>query len=82
MDNALAECIIDLFKTEVINHVGPWRSMDQLEWATLKWVDWFNNERLLEPIRCPKGDCIAITERGIQHANRSGGSLLCKHKNA
>ncbi len=49
-DNALAECIIGLFKTEVINHIGPWRSMGQLEWATLKWVDWFNNERLLEPI--------------------------------
>ena len=42
--------IIGLFKTEVINHIGPWRSMGQLEWATLKWVDWFNNERLLEPI--------------------------------
>lgn len=49
-DNALAECIIGLFKTEVINHIGPWRSMDQLEWQTLNWVDWFNTERLLEPI--------------------------------
>lgn len=49
-DNALAECIIGLFKTEVINHIGPWRSLEQLEWQTLNWVDWFNTERLLEPI--------------------------------
>lgn len=49
-DNALAECIIGLFKTEVINFIGPWRSFEQLEWETLRWVDWFNSERLLEPI--------------------------------
>ncbi len=49
-DNALAECIIGLFKTEVINFIGPWRSFEQLEWETLQWVDWFNSERLLEPI--------------------------------
>jgi transposase InsO family protein len=49
-DNALAECIIGLFKTEVINHIGPWRSINQLEWETLIWVDWYNSQRLLEPI--------------------------------
>jgi transposase InsO family protein len=45
-DNALAESIIGLFKTEVINFLGPWKSVAQVEWETLKWVDWYNNERL------------------------------------
>lgn len=49
-DNALAEAIIGLFKTEVIHHRGPWRGLDAVEYATLEWVDWFNNRRLLEPI--------------------------------
>jgi len=49
-DNALAETIIGLFKTEVIHRCGPWRSMEVVEFATLEWVDWFNNRRLLEPI--------------------------------
>ncbi len=49
-DNALAETIIGLFKTEVIHRRGPWRSMEAVEYATLEWVDWFNNRRLLEPI--------------------------------
>ena len=39
-----------LFKTEVIRKRGPWRSIDDVEFATLEWVDWFNNRRLLEPI--------------------------------
>ncbi|MEN7974121.1 MAG: IS3 family transposase, partial [Verrucomicrobiota bacterium] len=49
-DNALAETIIGLYKTEVIHHRGPWRSLDAVEYATLEWVDWFNHRRLLEPI--------------------------------
>jgi len=49
-DNALAETIIGLYKTEVIYHRGPWRNIDAVEYATLEWVDWFNNRRLLEPI--------------------------------
>ena len=49
-DNALAETIIGLFKAEVIHRLGPWKSADAVEWETLKWVDWFNNRRLLEPI--------------------------------
>jgi putative transposase len=49
-DNALAESIIGLYKTEVIRHSGPWRNMEHVEFETLKWVDWFNNRRLLEPI--------------------------------
>ena len=49
-DNALAETVIGLFKTEVIHRRGPWRSLEAVEFATLKWVDWFNNRRLLQPI--------------------------------
>ena len=49
-DNALAESIIGLFKTEIIRRRGPWRHIDAVEYATLEWVDWFNNRRLLEPI--------------------------------
>jgi len=49
-DNAMAETIIGLFKTEVIHARGPWRSLDAVEYATLEWVDRFNNRRLLEPI--------------------------------
>ena len=49
-DNALAESVIGLYKTEVIHRRGPWRNLDAVEYATLEWVDWFNNRRLLEPI--------------------------------
>ena len=49
-DNALAESVIGFFKTEVIRRLGPWRSLDAVEFATLEWVDWFNHGRLLEPI--------------------------------
>jgi len=49
-DNALAETIIGLFKTEVIHQRGPWKSFDAVEYATLEWVDWFNHRRLLETI--------------------------------
>jgi len=49
-DNALAETINGLYKTEVIRQRGPWRNVDEVEFATLEWVDWFNNRRLLEPI--------------------------------
>jgi putative transposase len=49
-DNALAETIIGLYKTELIHRRGPWKGIDDLEYATLEWVDWFNHRRLLEPI--------------------------------
>ena len=49
-DNAMAESIIGLFKTEVIQRKGPWRHLEAVEFATLTWVDWFNHRRLLEPI--------------------------------
>ncbi len=49
-DNALAETINGLYKAEVIHRRGPWRCVEAVEFATLEWVDWFNNRRLLEPI--------------------------------
>ncbi|WP_454018120.1 IS3 family transposase [Azospirillum sp. Marseille-Q6669] len=49
-DNALAETINGLYKTEVIRRRGPWRTLEAVEFATLEWVDWFNHRRLLEPI--------------------------------
>jgi putative transposase len=49
-DNALAESVIGLFKTELIRPRGPWRTIEDVEFATLTWVDWFNTRRLLEPI--------------------------------
>jgi transposase InsO family protein len=49
-DNAMAESIIGLFKTEIIQRKGPWRHLEAVEFATLEWVDWFNTRRLLEPI--------------------------------
>ncbi|MBS3823146.1 MAG: IS3 family transposase [Wenzhouxiangellaceae bacterium] len=49
-DNALAESIIGLYKTEVIHRRGPWRTLSDVEYATLEWVGWFNNRRLLSSI--------------------------------
>jgi transposase InsO family protein len=49
-DNAMAETIIGLYKTEMIHQRGPWRNADHVEFETLGWVDWFNNRRLLGPI--------------------------------
>lgn len=49
-DNALAESIIGLYKTEVIRRRAPWRSFEDVEYATLEWVAWFNTQRLLEPL--------------------------------
>jgi transposase InsO family protein len=49
-DNALAETINGLYKAEVIHRRPSWRTREEVEWATLNWVDWFNNRRLLEPI--------------------------------
>ena len=49
-DNALAETINGLYKTEVIRKRGPWKNLEAVEYATLEWVHWFNNVRLFEPI--------------------------------
>jgi len=49
-DNAMAESVIGLYKAEVIRHEGPWKGLEEVEFATLEWVDWLGNVRLLEPI--------------------------------
>jgi putative transposase len=49
-DNALAETMIGLYKTELIRRQGPWRGIDDVEYGTLEWIDWFNHHRLFEPI--------------------------------
>ena len=49
-DNALAESVIGLFKTEVIRRRGPWKGIEDVEFATLTWVAWYNSTRLLEPL--------------------------------
>ncbi len=49
-DNALAESVIGLYKTEEIRRRGPWRSVEDVEFATLEWVAWYNTRRLLEPL--------------------------------
>jgi len=60
-DNALAETINGLYKAEVIHRRGPWRNLEAVEFATLEWVDWFNNRRLLEPIgNIPPAEAEAI----------------------
>jgi transposase InsO family protein len=47
-DNALAESVIGLYKTELIKPRGPWRTAEQVEIATLHYIDWFNHRRLFE----------------------------------
>ena len=57
-DNALAESVIGLYKTEVIHRRGPWRHLEAVEFAALEWVEWFNNRRLLAPIgNVPPTEC-------------------------
>ena len=51
-DNALAESVIGLYKAELVRRKGPWRGLDDLEYATLEWVDWFNHRRLFSAIGC------------------------------
>ena len=66
-DNALAETINGLYKAEVIHRRGPWRSMEAVEYATLEWVDWFNNRRLLEPIgNIPPAEAEAAYYAGVE----------------
>jgi putative transposase len=63
-DNTLAKSVIGLFKTEVIRHAGPWRSPNDVEYATLAWVAWFNTCRLLEPLSyLPPAECEAQFDR-------------------
>ena len=68
-DNALAESINGLYKTEVIRRRGPWRSFEAVEFATLEWVEWFNNRRLLEPIgNVPPAEAEACYYDGLRHS--------------
>jgi hypothetical protein len=67
--NALAESLIGLFKTEVIQRKGPWRHLEAVEFATLTWVDWFNTRRLLEPI----GYVPPAEYEALYYAQASGG---------
>jgi putative transposase len=66
-DNALAETIFGLFKTEVIRRNGPWRNIEEVEFATLEWVHWFNNRRLLEPI----GDIPPVEFEAMYYARQT-----------
>ena len=72
-DNALAETINGLYKIEVIRNRnrGPWKTIDDVEYATLEWVDWFNNRRLLEPI----GN-ISPVEYEMQYYEKIEGSAM------
>ena len=67
-DNALAESIIGLNKTQVIRPRGPWRGLEPVEFATLEWVDWFNHRRLLEVIgNRPPAEAEAAYHRQLEH---------------
>ena len=70
-DNALAETIIGLFKTEVIRQQGPWKHVEAVEFATLAWVDWFNNRRLLEPI----GDVPPAEKEQAYYRQQDGSAM-------
>ena len=73
-DNALAETIIGLFKTEVIHRDGPWRGFEDVEYATLAWVCWFNTERLLEPL----GYLPPVEYEAQYHSNSELAELVLK----
>jgi putative transposase len=69
-DNALAETIIGLYKTELIPRRGPWKGLDQVEYATLEWVDWFNHRRLLAPIgHLPPAEFEAAFQKEEDHSH-------------
>ncbi len=70
-DNALAETINGLYKAEVIHRLGPWRTIQAVEMATLTWVNWFNHQRLLEPI----GN-IPPAEAEAMYYNQFAGSAM------
>ena len=68
-DNALAESINAHYKAEVIHRRGPWRTVEAVEFATLEWVEWFNNRRLLEPIgNIPPAEAEANYYAALEHA--------------
>jgi len=67
-DNALAETIIGLYKAEVIRKNGPWRNLEEVEFAVLEWVDWFNHRRLLSSI----GDVPPAEFEAMYYASQEG----------
>jgi transposase InsO family protein len=74
-DNALAETIIGLYKAELIRSSGPWRSLEEVEFATLEWVDWFNHRRLLEPLGyVPPAEFEAMYDQ--QQEEQATGAML------
>jgi putative transposase len=64
-DNALAETINGLYKTELIKPRKPWRTIDEVEYATARWVDWFNRHRLYQY-------CGDILDIGREHTSPAG----------
>ena len=70
-DNALAESVIGIYKTELIREKGPWRNLDHLEYATLEYVDWFNHRRILQPI----GDIPPTEREANYYRNQSPAPL-------
>ena len=70
-DNAMAESIIGLFKTESIWPRGPWKNIDTVEYATLEWVDWYNNRRLLGPI----GDIPPVEFEAAYYEQQNGQAM-------
>jgi putative transposase len=72
-DNALAETIIGLYKTELIRRRGPWNGIDDVEYTTLEWVDWFNHRRLLEPIGYVPPAEYEAAFRGEEDPSRTAG---------
>jgi transposase InsO family protein len=77
-DNALAETVIGLYKTELIRRRGPWRGFEPVEFATLEWVDWFNNRRVLEPIGDTTGRVREVVLSGSPGFSRGGRSQLIR----
>jgi transposase InsO family protein len=74
-DNALAETVIGLYKTEVIRQAGPWRGLDDVEYATLEWVAWYNTQRLLEPLGYRPPAEYEAEFHGTQTAHTVAGAL-------
>ncbi len=73
-DNAMAESIIGLYKAELITAQAPWKTIEDVELATLSWVHWWNTKRLLEPI----GDIPPIeyeTNWRNAHHDHQGGAV-------
>lgn len=71
-DNALAESSIGLYKTQLVRNRGPWRGLDDLEFATLEWVDWFNHRRIFHELgRIPPAEFEAAYYRQKTSTNEA-----------